>query len=43
MTTNNRAVYCVNGTRERDAWLADVPDVAGAHTFARSLSALQRR
>lgn len=42
MTTSNRAVYRVNVTRERDAWLADVPDVAGAHTFARSLSALQR-
>jgi len=42
MTTKKRAVYRVNVTRERDAWLADVPDVPGAHTFARSLSALQR-
>ena len=42
MTASNRAVYRVSVTRERDAWLADVPDVAGAHTFARSLSALQR-
>jgi hypothetical protein len=42
MTTSSRAVYRVNVTRERDSWLADVPDVAGAHTFARSLSALQR-
>jgi predicted RNase H-like HicB family nuclease len=41
-TTKKRAVYRVNVTRERDAWLADVPDVPGAHTFARSLSALQR-
>jgi predicted RNase H-like HicB family nuclease len=40
--TKKRAVYRVNVTRERDAWLADVPDVPGAHTFARSLSALQR-
>ncbi|WP_239377413.1 MULTISPECIES: type II toxin-antitoxin system HicB family antitoxin [unclassified Frankia] len=42
MTTTTRAVYRVNITRERDAWLADVPDVPGAHTFARSLSTLQR-
>jgi hypothetical protein len=42
VTTRKRAVYRVNVTRERDAWLADVPDVAGAHTFARSLSVLQR-
>jgi len=42
MTTKVRPVYRVNVTRERDAWLADVPDVPGAHTFARSLSALQR-
>jgi hypothetical protein len=42
MTASGRVVYRVNVTRERDAWLADVPDVAGAHTFARSLSALQR-
>ena len=42
MTTKKRGVYWVNVTRERDAWLADVPDVPGAHTFARSLSALQR-
>ncbi len=42
MKSTTRAVYRVNVTRERDAWLADVPDVPGAHTFARSLSALQR-
>lgn len=42
MATKKRAVYRVNVTRERDAWLADIPDVPGAHTFARSLSALQR-
>lgn len=37
-----RRTYRVNVTRERDAWLADVPDVPGAHTFARSLPALSR-
>jgi predicted RNase H-like HicB family nuclease len=42
MATKKPPVYRVNVTRERDAWLADVPDVPGAHTFARSLSALQR-
>ena len=42
MTTTARTTYRVNVTRERDAWLADVPDVPGAHTFARSLSALAR-
>ena len=42
MTTKTRPVYRVTVTRERDAWLADVRDVPGAHTFARSLSALQR-
>ncbi|WP_322749829.1 MULTISPECIES: hypothetical protein [unclassified Frankia] len=42
MTTTTRTSYRVNVTRERDAWLADVPDVPGAHTFARSLSALRR-
>jgi hypothetical protein len=29
-------------TRERDHWLADVPNLAGAHTFARTLPALDR-
>ena len=42
MAMRKRAVYRVNVTREQGAWLADVPDVPGAHTFARSLSALQR-
>jgi hypothetical protein len=41
-TPTARDVYRVNVTRERGVWLADVPDVPGAHTFARSLSALQR-
>jgi hypothetical protein len=42
LTPTARPTYRVNVTRERGVWLADVPDVAGAHTFARSLSALQR-
>jgi hypothetical protein len=32
--------YVVTVTREGDAWLADVPAVAGAHTYARSLRGL---
>jgi hypothetical protein len=42
MATKKHVVYRVSVTRGRDVWLADVPDVPGAHTFARSLSALQR-
>lgn len=34
--------YTVNVTREGDSWLADVPTVEGAHTFARSLDGLAR-
>ena len=34
--------YTVEVTREGDAWIADVVDLAGAHTFARSLTALYR-
>ena len=34
--------YIVNVTRENDAWLADVPGVTGAHTFARSLDGLTK-
>jgi len=34
--------YIVNVTREGNEWLADVPGVAGAHTFARSLEGLER-
>lgn len=33
-------VYRVVVTREGGAWLANVPDVAGAHTYARSLAGL---
>ena len=29
-------------TRDGDSWLADVPSVPGAHTFARSLEGLAR-
>jgi predicted RNase H-like HicB family nuclease len=42
MTQSARTTYRVTVTRERDAWLADVPDVPGAHTFAHSLSTLER-
>jgi predicted RNase H-like HicB family nuclease len=34
--------YTVHVTREGDTWLADVPAVAGAHTFARSLEGLTK-
>jgi hypothetical protein len=34
--------YTVIVTREADTWLADVPDVAGAHTFAKSLEGLAK-
>jgi hypothetical protein len=34
--------YSVLVTREGDNWLADVPAVAGAHTFARSLDGLAK-
>jgi hypothetical protein len=32
--------YIVHVTREGETWLADVPAIAGAHTFARSLKGL---
>lgn len=35
-------VYQVIVTREDGAWLADVPELEGAHTFARSLPSLDR-
>lgn len=34
--------YKVTVTREGANWLADVPEVPGAHTFARSLDGLAR-
>lgn len=33
-------MYTVEVTREDDAWIADVVDLPGAHTFARNLTAL---
>ncbi|MGH3772747.1 MAG: type II toxin-antitoxin system HicB family antitoxin [Pseudonocardiaceae bacterium] len=35
-------VYRVMVTREDGAWLADVPELEGAHTYARTLPALDR-
>jgi predicted RNase H-like HicB family nuclease len=35
-------MYDVEVTREDGAWLADVPDLPGAHTWARSLAGLRR-
>ena len=34
--------YRVRVSREGSAWLADVPELDGAHTFARSLTGLDR-
>ena len=34
--------YRVVVTHENGAWLADVPDLAGAHTYARNIPSLQR-
>ncbi|MDN5859715.1 MAG: hypothetical protein L0H84_13940 [Pseudonocardia sp.] len=36
------AAYQVVVTREDGRWLADVPELDGAHTFARSLAGLDR-
>ena len=38
----NRPTYRVVVSREGEAWLADVPELSGAHTFARTLSALDK-
>lgn len=35
-------VYEVVVTREDDVWLADIPSLEGAHTYSRTLSALDR-
>ena len=37
-----RPTYRVVVTREDGAWLADAPELSGAHTFARTLAALDR-
>ncbi|HVQ92655.1 MAG TPA: type II toxin-antitoxin system HicB family antitoxin [Mycobacteriales bacterium] len=41
MTTEPRT-YRVVVTAEGDNWLADVPELAGAHTYARTLTTLDR-
>lgn len=41
-TTMNERTYLVEVTREGDDWLADVPSLPGAHTFARNLETLGR-
>jgi predicted RNase H-like HicB family nuclease len=35
-------IYRVVVTREAGAWLADLPELVGAHTYARTLPALDR-
>lgn len=35
-------IYRVVVTREDGAWLADIPELEGAHTYARTLPALDR-
>lgn len=37
-----KPAYRVVVTREDNAWLATVPDLPGAHTFARTLAALDK-
>jgi DNA-directed RNA polymerase specialized sigma24 family protein len=39
---NQWGAYRVIVTREADVWLADVPVLRGAHTYARNLRSLQR-
>jgi hypothetical protein len=40
MAAVSAKTYRVVVTREHGAWLADVPDLAGAHTFARNIPSL---
>jgi hypothetical protein len=42
MAAMSEHIYRVVVTREIGAWLADVPKLAGAHTYARTLPALDR-
>lgn len=42
MAEVSERVYRVVVTRESSAWLADVPDVPGTHTWAKSLKALHQ-
>jgi hypothetical protein len=42
MATVSERSYRVVVTREDDHWLADVPELQGAHTYARSLPALDQ-
>lgn len=39
---NDEPTYTVTATREDGHWLADVHDLEGAHTFARTLPALDQ-
>ncbi|MFD7161172.1 hypothetical protein ACFV9C_41765 [Kribbella sp. NPDC059898] len=38
----SQVTYRVHVTHEDGQWLADVPQLEGAHTYARSLAALDR-
>jgi hypothetical protein len=42
MVAMTEHAYRVVVTREDGAWLADIPELAGAHTYARTLPALDR-
>jgi hypothetical protein len=42
MAAMNRHAYRVVVTREDGQWLADVPELRGAHTYARSLPSLDQ-
>jgi predicted RNase H-like HicB family nuclease len=42
MAAVSERVYRVVATREDGHWLADVPDLQGAHTYARSLPGLDQ-
>jgi len=39
---SEQKTYRVTVTRDGDAWLADVPELRGAHTYARNLRSLER-